>query len=373
MKMKRMIAPLALFLTVISLAACFGLKVSAQECTENGEALYTSRDIKASSRIYELLFASPKSRGAVDKTQLSRTAVLCPGGDVFGVRIKQGELTVVNSKCAQITAGDVIISIDGKPTKSVAEVKEILKSHSGGECELVIRHKGERRTVKLTPEESGGELRLGLGLRDSAAGIGTVTFYEPKTGLFGGLGHGICDSESGEVIAMNSGKVTDVILGGVTRGAVGKPGELCGVLTNDECGELYLNCECGVFGRLDKSKLDGRATLPIATRTDVHDGEAKIISTVKNGKKCEYAVKLYDIDKTSEGTKSFKVKVTDKALLAMTGGIVRGMSGSPIIQDGKLVGAVTHVMVADPTEGYGIFIENMLNASLARNELPKAA
>ena len=371
--MKKALAPTALFLTLICLLSSFGTRASAAVAAEYEEAAITS-DVKVSSRICELLFGSGGSvcgkncsREKRDGSGENKTALLCPGGSVFGARIKQDEVTVVNSKAAKISAGDIIVSVNGKSVKSIDEIKEILKSHTGGELSLTIRHKGELREVKITPEATDGEYKLGLGLRDSAAGIGTVTFYEPKSGFFGGLGHGICDSESGEVIKMSSGAVTDVILGGVQKGEVGKPGELCGVLTNEEHGELFANTECGVFGSL-KQKGDGSKPIKIASRSEVREGEAKIISTVKNGKKAEYSIELYDVNPTSTGTKSFKIKVTDKALLAMTGGIVRGMSGSPIIQNGKLVGAVTHVMVADPTEGYGIFIENMLNAA----QLPMA-
>ena len=187
------------------------------------------------------------------------------------------------------------------------------------------------------------------------------------------VGHLSSDADSGEVIDMRSGEATGVILGGVHRGECGKPGELCGILTEEELGTIEQNGECGVFGVLDTKKFDTSSLYPVGQKSDVHAGEATIISTVKNGKKAEYKIEIFDIDKSSDGSKSFRIKVTDKALKALTGGIVRGMSGSPIIQDGKLVGAVTHVMVANPTEGYGIFIENMLNASNARNELPKAA
>jgi stage IV sporulation protein B len=176
---------------------------------------------------------------------------------------------------------------------------------------------------------------------------------------------------------MDRGEATTVILGGAVRGEAGAPGELRGVLTEKYLGTLEANTECGVFGTLTDDALrtltENSTRYAIAGRRQVHEGDATIISTVKNGRSGEYKITITDIDRGSDGTKSFRIKVTDEALIAMTGGIVRGMSGSPIIQDGKLVGAVTHVMVANPTEGYGIFIENMLNASVStRNELPAA-
>ena len=181
-----------------------------------------------------------------------------------------------------------------------------------------------------------------------------------------------CDAESGTPVEIGSGEATGVILGGVTRGEVGKPGELSGVLNKRSIGSIISNNECGVFGIMSDVDIDIQAPIPVGCKTELHTGEAEIISTVKSGKKAKYKIEITEIDTTSTGSKSFKIKVKDPTLIALTGGIVRGMSGSPIIQDGKLVGAVTHVMVANPTEGYGIFIENMLNA--AQNQVqPKAA
>lgn len=370
MNMKKTKAMAAVILTVLTALFSSAIGASAMPCKDGYTEAALPEDVRVSSRILEFIFGKGKAKGEELKSE--ECALLCPGGDIFGMRLKEGRVTVINSSADGVLAGDILTAVNGKSVKTVDEVKEILRDCPNKDISLEIMRGGESVCVRISPEKNGEEYKLGLSLRDGAAGIGTVTFYEPKTGFFGGLGHGICSAESQEPIKMTAGCVTGVILGGVGKGQVGKPGELCGVLTNDTHGTLYLNCECGVFGKLDSSFTDGRAPVSIAHKDEVHEGEATIISTVKNGKKAEYSVKLYDIDKTSAGTKSFKVKVTDEALLAMTGGIVRGMSGSPIIQDGKLVGAVTHVMVADPTEGYGIFIENMLSA--AQNQVqPKAA
>ena len=242
-----------------------------------------------------------------------------------------------------------------------------------GYVTLVCERDGKEISVKITPKEVDGEYRLGIVLKDGAAGIGTITYIDPETGAFGGLGHGICDTDTGEVINFTEGVVTGVILSGVKKGEEGKPGELSGLLTDKVKGELYANTECGVFGRLDTVPESLAASaVEVAHRDEVHAGEATILSTVKVGSVKEYKIEISDINKNSTGTKSFRIKVTDPALIAITGGVVRGMSGSPIIQDGKLVGAVTHVMVANPTEGYGIFIENMLSASSSQVQ-PKAA
>ena len=319
---------------------------------------------KISSRIWELFS---------DKKSTEEAKVLAVGGGVFGVRIKSSCVSVTESVgIPAIRPGDVIISVNGKKVSSADEVKRIVAASRGESVTIRAQHKGEEIGVEIRPKFEDGEYKIGLSLRDGAVGIGSVTFVDPQSGVMGGLGHGICDAESGDVIEMESGEISGVILGGVHKGECGKPGELSGILTDEHIGTLYANTEVGVFGVVEKGTASATRLLPIGTRRDIHEGEATIISTIKNGKTAEYKIEIESIDRTEAGSKCFRIKVTDEALKALTGGIVRGMSGSPIIQDGKLVGAVTHVMVADPTEGYGIFIENMLD-SANRKANPKAA
>ena len=336
--------------------------VGYNENEEYNKAL--SDDVQVGSRLWELIFGETKSEDEIK---------LCPGGDVFGVKIKQDGVTVIDAKrIPALTSGDVIISINGQKVNSSNDIKRVLAASGGESVTVRARHAGNEINVEIRPTLVDGEYKLGMTLRDGAAGIGTVTFVDPRTGAFGGLGHGICDNETGNVVPMESGEICDVVLSGVHKGESGKPGELCGILTKEKLGVLSKNCDCGVFGSVDASKLDVGSPIPLGHKDEVVAGEAKIISTIRNGKSAEYKVEIFDVDKTSDGSKSFKIRVTDPTLIAMTGGIVRGMSGSPIIQNGKLIGAVTHVLVANPTEGYGIFIENMLNA--AKSEaLPKAA
>ena len=307
-----------------------------------------------------------------------------PVGSAFGVKISGTGVRVTATPDTgagddgefRLLENDRIEKIDGAEVYSTEQVKEILRA-SGGRClTLDIQRDGKHIRGQLTPKMLGTEYSLGVIVSDNACGIGTITYIDPKTYDFGGLGHGICDTKTGEVLNMTRGEATTVILGGAVKGASGSPGELRGVLTERVIGEISCNTECGIFGRLNADTAErlcgGAIPFSIAAREQVHEGEATIISTVKNGMAQEFKISIESIDKGSDGTKSFRIKVTDPTLIALTGGIVRGMSGSPIIQDGKLVGAVTHVMVADPTEGYGIFIENMLNA--AQNQVqPKAA
>ena len=330
-------------------------------------------EIEIGSRFAELIFGK---RGNGEKRNESRIKYLCPGGDTFGVKICDGGVTV-SKVIAPLESGsllvdDKILSIDGKEVFSISDVKAIISSSADSEIPFSILRDGKTVTEYITPSKAGTQAHLGVLLSDVTSGIGTITYFDPVSLDFGGLGHGILEKDGKCEVKMTHGLATGVILGGINKGKNGQPGELRGVLTDRPIGKRVSNTDCGVFGKLSKAPSE-TSPIPCAARTDVQSGEATIISTVKNGLKAEYSINISDIDYSSSGTKSFKITVTDDTLTALTGGIVRGMSGSPIIQNGKLVGAVTHVLINDPTTGYGIFIENMLNASeIARNELPAA-
>lgn len=351
----------------LSILLCFSfllcpLSVQAACPIERGE-------VRVGSRIFDLFFGQSEHK---EKTQY-----LCPGGHAFGMKIKGEGLTVSAIKdpasplAKQLSVGDILLSMNGKPIENEAALYRALESAKGA-LTITVLHGKERKNVTVAHEDAARCAPLGIELKGTAAGIGTVTYIDPESGAFGGLGHGICIPDTGEIYPMKSGTVTEVILGGVLKGLAGKPGELRGVLGRAEIGKLDQNTECGVFGTLS---LDGRALpspLPVGTRAELALGEAEILSSLKNGAPQRYSIRITEIDRSATDSKSFRIEVTDPALIALTGGIVRGMSGSPIIQDGKLVGAVTHVMVADPTEGYGIFIENMLEAA-QQGVQPKAA
>lgn len=322
-------------------------------------------DVKVSSRFLEFLIGEKK-----ETAQPVRT--LCPGGGVFGVKLRTDRVIVTqittHAQAAGLCVGDIICSVDGIPVHECATLSSLIQK-SEGTARLGVCRGTHRMEIDLPLQGEPGAYVLGLQVRDGAAGIGTLTFYDPQTGVFGGLGHGISDPDGSDLLPMGSGVVTDVILGGVTRGAAGAPGELHGALKRQVCGSLYANSECGVFGILYQTPPTGEA-LPVASRNEVHEGDATLLCTVRGAQRCAYTISLEKIrTDTQDTTKSFRVRITDPDLIARTGGIVRGMSGSPIIQDGKFVGALTHVMVNDPTQGYGIFLENMLD-ELSRS-LPK--
>ena len=344
MKKYTKIASLALTLTLL-FSSVLGVSGRAAQRTQE-------REVEIASRLWDLFFKDTKETS-------DERPLLIPSGKLFGLKLKTDGVIVVSvetDSVSDLRVGDAILAIDGERISSAVHLRELIANKS--ELTLSIYRDGKR--IEQHHELHDG--RLGVTVKDSALGIGTVTYIDPETGAFGGLGHGIADSGTGELIPIVSGDVTDVTLGGVTRGEVGKPGELCGALRHNDKGDVKINHSSGVFGSLDASECVG-TPIPIAYRSEVREGDAELLCTVRQGKTLSYTVKIRDVDPSSTTSKSFIVEVTDPALIALTGGIVRGMSGSPIIQNGKLVGAVTHVMVADPTEGYGIFIENMLNVA----------
>ena len=328
-----------------------------------------SENIEISSRILDLFFGKKETK--------EKTLYLCPGGQAFGMKIRQNGATVTaihdpeSAAGRQLAVGDIILSIGGTPIEGAQDLCEKLSAQNAPFSLTVLRGK-EKKALLIHPEHTDGGYRLGIEVKDSAAGIGTVTYIDPENGAFGGLGHGICAPDTGELYPMKSGTATEVILGGVLKGASGKPGELRGVLSHTEIGSLTKNSDCGVFGMLSLKNRSLPSPIPVGTRDEVTAGPAEILSSIKNGAPARYQIRITEIDRSAKDSKSFRIEVTDPTLIALTGGIVRGMSGSPIIQDGKLIGAVTHVLVANPTEGYGIFIENMLNAAQSQVQ-PKAA
>ena len=297
--------------------------------------------------------------------------------------VDQNRKSVNPAKEAGIRLKDVITHVNGTPLTCAQDLTRAVESCEGRSLSLTVRratvkssasknHKkdqpnrestgSEVLVIQVTPVKSRGEDRYktGLWIRDSGAGIGTVTFVIPSTNAFAGLGHGICDGDTGELIPMQRGMVTDVIISGVERGEPGDPGAIKGYFAPGKTGTLVGNTDCGVYGIYGSRPEAAAQKISIAPRNEVHDGNATILCTLDDGNLGAYTAVISRIDTAAQGSKCFTVTVTDSKLIGKTGGIVQGMSGSPIVQDGRLVGAVTHVLINDPTTGYGIFIDNML-------------
>ena len=301
--------------------------------------------------------------------------LLIPGGQAVGVALKtQGVLVVAGGEQEQINSplreGDLIVSAAGKSVRSAAELSQAVLEAQQDALHLGIVRDGREMTVEaaVSADQADGKRRLGVWVRDSTAGVGTLSYVDPATWDYGALGHAIVDADTGALLTVQEGAVMEADVVGVVRGQVGKAGELRGSFLKEgrQIGSLVRNCSRGIYGRMDDlpDALLYPEGLPMGTQSEVHPGAATIISTVDGEGPVEYAIEIVRcLGQEKSGQKDMMIRVTDERLIAKTGGIVQGMSGSPIIQDGKLVGAVTHVLVNDPTRGYGIFIENMLEAA----------
>ena len=335
---------------------------------------------------------SSASAAAQGGTTAQTPTSVCVGGMPFGVKFYTEGILVVGfcdvdvhasngcrnvnpARDAGLKMKDVIVKVNGETPLCAESLTKAVAESEGKPITLTVKRcvsptakrqggnspKTAELTVTVTPVLSVSENRFktGLWVRDSGAGIGTVTFILPDTGAFGGLGHGICDGDTGELIPMQRGQVTDVTVSGIERGAAGDPGAIKGYFAPGKTGSLLKNTECGVYG-VFAARPTSAKQIPVGRKEELTEGDATLLCTLDNGQVGAYKVKITSIDKSATGSKCFTLTVTDPTLIEKTGGIVQGMSGSPIIQNGKLVGAVTHVLINDPTAGYGIFIENML-------------
>ena len=300
---------------------------------------------------------------------VSAAQLLVPSGQIIGLELADNTVTVAafddamsaNAQAAGLQIGDRITHIDKHVIASAQDVRRVLE-RSDGQVDVSVMRDGKTKQLQITPHITGEGPRLGVYLKQGITGVGTVTWYDPASGKFGALGHGV-NSQSGELIQMNRGTAYKASIVSIKKGKAGEPGQLLGSLQVEEpVGVLSKNTPRGVFGTAD-ANFSGEP-LPVAAPEQIHTGSAMIRSTIQGSTVQEYSVEILKIYPNSKADgRNMLLRVTDPALLTATGGIVQGMSGSPIIQDGKLVGAVTHVLVNDPTTGYGIFIENMLDAA----------
>ena len=297
---------------------------------------------------------------------VSAASMLVPVGEVVGLELADDTVTVAafhgelgaETEKAGLKIGDRIMTVNGQPIHKITDVRYALERSDGVVRLQVLRNK---KTVDLQvePAITVDGPKLGIYLKQGITGVGTVTWYDPDTGKFGTLGHGV-NSTAGELLKMQTGSAFQASVVSVRKGTIGKPGQLMGSLQSSEpLGILYKNTEHGVFGT-SKTGWTGEP-LPVG---QAKAGPATIRSTVSGDTVREYSVEILKVyPKANASGRNIMLHITDPDLLEITGGIVQGMSGSPILQDGKLVGAVTHVLINDPTMGYGIFIENMLDAA----------
>lgn len=305
---------------------------------------------------------------------------LVPGGNAIGVRMNtKGVLVVavtevINIKGNRISparesglkVGDSIIEINGEKISSAEQVVRILNNVKEEAVNIVVLRNKEEIKITATPIQclQDNSYRLGIWVRDKTSGIGTMTFYDKKSNKFGALGHGISDMDTGKLLNVDNGLVMNAKISDIEQGKKGTPGEIKGVFykTDDILGEIYDNNDYGIYGVLkDNDDIKIKNPIPIGYKEEVKPGKAYILSTLDDNIVDKYEIEILKVEPQEKPQqKSMIIKVTDERLLNKTGGIIQGMSGSPIIQDDKLIGAITHVFVNDPTKGYGIYIEWML-------------
>lgn len=359
----------------LSLCSNLPVKITTQssDCIQANETKNTSSNYTDEVKLFGAVPIKSVNVNVVKETYV------IPCGCTFGIKLYTSGVVIVGMSDvdtangpenpaydAGIRTGDVILAINGKSVSTNDDVSELFSSSGGKTMTLSLKRNDVGFSAAFKPKKSAssGEYKAGLWVRDSTAGIGTITYYNPESYIFGGLGHGICDVDTGKILPLMTGDVVKVNITGIVKGSKGQPGELQGTLDDTNWGSLYSNTETGVFGILNSAET-GKA-IPVAMQQEVNIGPAEIISTLDSTGPKKYTVQIEKIHfNDNSPTKNMIIRITDSALIKMTGGIVQGMSGSPIIQNGRLVGALTHVFVNDPQRGYGIFAENMINTSKA--------
>lgn len=366
----------------LNLNTILGLKIKEDESykaiqTVSSTGKNVTNEIESTNINISLLGKVPVKEVSV--SVLPRTTVI-PVGNVAGVKLYTSGVLVVGMTEVQgidnvkykpyensgLKEGDMIISIEEKEIANTIDLVNTVNNSNGEQVEIKYVRDGETLECSIQPvQTSRTEYKLGLWVRDSAAGVGTVSFYEPKTKTFGALGHGITDIDTGSLINIANGEFITTKVVSITKGEEGTPGKMQGTINNQQnIGKIYKNTNFGIYGTVDNLsalKIDSSKEMEVALREEIQIGKATILTSLDGDSVKEYEI---EIEKkylnNNYDNKSMLIKVTDEELLQKTGGIIQGMSGSPIIQNGKFIGAVTNVLVNDPKQGYAIFGDLML-------------
>lgn len=317
----------------------------------------------------------------IEINTIPKTSVV-PLGNSVGLKLYTSGVLVVGMTEVEgqkpyentgIEEGDMIVEVNQEEVTCTAELLNSINNSKGKNLSIKYIRDGEEYVSTMAPiKTKDNEYKLGLWVRDGAAGIGTMSYYEPSTNKFAALGHGIIDIDTEELINISSGELVTSKISSIVKGKEGVPGEIKGTIINGETiGNVCNNSNFGIYGDItDKSKLGVSTTneIPVANREEIKEGKAKILLNLENGVREEYEIEITKIYKNNNANnKSMLIKVTDNKLLELTGGIIQGMSGAPIIQDGKFIGAVTHVLVNDPSTGYAVFGDLMIKQSRQTN------
>ena len=358
----------------LNLNTVFGLNVQDEETMQASSSLNNSiveetGQMDLSLNLFNLFSVKDVTVNVIPKT------TVIPVGKAIGMKLyTEGVLVVGMSEIegkkpyenSGIETGDKIIEIDNNQIDNTDELIECVNNSNGKELEIKYISDNEEKTTSIEPvKTSNNEYKLGLWVRDAAAGVGTLTFYEPSTGEFGALGHGINDVDTYELIDIASGELVTTEIIDIVKGEDGSPGEIRGTIDNGiSLGNIYKNTGFGIYGDIDnaaKLTLTQYKEYEVANRSEITTGKAEILCELENGKTQSYEIEIQRLFlENNENNKSMLIKVTDEELIEKTGGIIQGMSGAPIIQNGKFIGAVTHVLVNDAKTGYAVFGDLMI-------------
>lgn len=300
---------------------------------------------------------------------LAYSDYIIASGESVGIKLNTDGIIIVGSYeinghntlvDAGLKAGDIIYQINKKNVNTVEEMVNIIDNCNCASININYKRNNDTKNTTLNLYEDNGVLKTGLYVKDSISGVGTLTFIDPKTKLFGVLGHEIIDTNTKEIVDIKSGTIFDSSITSITRSSRGNPGEKNAILYSDKIdGTIFENTNKGIFGNYTNS-IDDSKLYKVATINDIKVGSAKILTVLKDNKVEQFDVNILSVKETKDKLKNLEIEITDKKLLSESGGVVQGMSGSPIIQGDYIVGAVTHVVVENPHKGYGILIENML-------------
>ena len=383
-------------ITALYLIICYySLKMPDRWYSENGKnfRINTFLPIEVENKLYDTESTFQNSRSSSSYAEMKLFGIipiksininetdkkfLIPGGELYGLKIhidgavvtgmgnvESSSGNICPAEKGNIQTGDIIKTISGKSIKSSEDIENILALSEGESVSVCAERNGEEYKTSITPvfSENSKRFEIGMWVRDSTAGIGTVTFYDTENNIFGSLGHPVCDSNTGTFIPFGECETSGVKIKGIEKGSFGKAGAIKAEFTNEKgIGVISGNTECGVYGSINSENLPQKEKLPLGCKQEIHTGKAFIYCSVDENTAEKYDIEIKKINYNSkEKTKDMVIKITDSRLLEKTGGIVCGMSGSPIIQDNKIIGAVTHVFVKNSSEGYAVFCENMLN------------
>lgn len=349
-----------------------------QESQENNSDVLVDTSQQGTVELQISAFGVPVKDVSV--SILPKTKVI-PAGNAIGVKLYTNGVLIIGKSTIEgedsnlykpyentgIQEGDMIVEINNKEVLSTEDLIDIVNSSNGNELSVKYRRGQTINTTSIKPvKTSSNDYKLGLWVRDGTAGVGTLTFYDPESKSFAALGHGITDVDTEKLIEISSGDLLLSKIMSIKKGEVGNPGEIRGSIVNqEEVGKIYTNTSYGIYGKISNTvalNLNKENEMEVASRNEIKTGKAQIMCCLENGQVEKYDIEIQKIFTNNvKDNKSMIIKITDKKLLNLTGGIIQGMSGSPIIQNGKFVGAVTHVLVNDPTRGYAVFADTMIN------------